>query len=139
MNDYRTIIGKRIKAYRLHLGLTLDEVGYRANLTGRFIGAIERGQKMCSVNTLSRIARALNADLTELVSLEEEPSRAVEGKEYAELARLFADLSEDDRQILYRAIKPLVHRLKQPLHRAGAGSNADSASGADADTSIETA
>ncbi|ADL08391.1 helix-turn-helix domain-containing protein [Thermosediminibacter oceani] len=56
-------IGKRIRQIRLQRDLTQEELGERANLHYSYIGQVERGDKLPSLKTLSKIAKALNVSL----------------------------------------------------------------------------
>ncbi|TYP49220.1 helix-turn-helix domain-containing protein [Thermosediminibacter litoriperuensis] len=56
-------IGKRIRQIRLQRDLTQEELGERANLHYSYIGQVERGDKIPSLKTLSKIAKALNVSL----------------------------------------------------------------------------
>ena len=56
-------IGKRIRRLRKQRNLTQEELGERAGLHYSYIGQVERGDKIPSLKTLSKIAQALNVSL----------------------------------------------------------------------------
>lgn len=58
--------GEKIKQIRLRKGLTQSELGKRCGMADSQIGVYERGESIPRVATLSRIAEALDVDLTAL-------------------------------------------------------------------------
>jgi transcriptional regulator with XRE-family HTH domain len=56
-------IGKKIRHIRLKQNLTQEELGEKANLHYSYIGQMERGDKVPSLKTLNKIAKALNVSL----------------------------------------------------------------------------
>lgn len=60
-------IGQSIRQIRRHKGLTLRQVGRRSGLSSSMISKVELGDCNPPVTTLIRIARALDADLQDLI------------------------------------------------------------------------
>jgi transcriptional regulator with XRE-family HTH domain len=56
-------IGKKIRQIRQKQNLTQEELGEKANLHYSYIGQMERGDKIPSLKTLNKIAKALNVGL----------------------------------------------------------------------------
>lgn len=67
MDDFRPILGARVKALRTRLGLTQEELAERADMHWTFISGIERGRKDPRVSTLGRIATALGVTPADLL------------------------------------------------------------------------
>lgn len=67
--DYQ-IIGKRIKERRRAMGLTQEKFAERTNRSTAFIGHIERGTRIMSLETLCEVAKALDCSSDELLGLE---------------------------------------------------------------------
>ena len=63
-NPYQTT-GKRIRFFREQDGLTQAELAEKTGLSDNFIGLIERGIKHPTLETLNRIAEALEVHLGE--------------------------------------------------------------------------
>jgi len=61
------LIGRRVREARLKLGLTQECLAARANLHYSYIGQVERGNKVPSLKTLSKIAKALNLKVEDLI------------------------------------------------------------------------
>ena len=56
-------IGARIRARRKKLELTQEKLAEKTGLTDTYIGAIERATSTCSIQTLVKIAEALNLSM----------------------------------------------------------------------------
>jgi len=63
------MIQSRIREIRRSKGLTLQQVAERAGTTAQTIGRLETGMRTLSINWVRRIAEALEADPSELLSL----------------------------------------------------------------------
>jgi transcriptional regulator with XRE-family HTH domain len=74
----RAVLGPRVRAIRKEAGLTQEVLGRRANLSGKFIGEVERGEKSISVDSLYRLAQALEIPLGDLVAIERKSSPEAE-------------------------------------------------------------
>lgn len=64
--DYITM-GKRIREKRIEKGWKISELAERADLGDDFLGKIERGQGIASLETVVKIANALSCGLDDLV------------------------------------------------------------------------
>ena len=60
MSNISDTIGKRIRTYRTRKGLSQDALGELAGLHGKYIGQLERGEKNATLESVEKIARALN-------------------------------------------------------------------------------
>jgi len=54
------IIGERLRAYRNRAGLTQMKLAELAGVHHTYIGQLERGEKNATLETIERVARALN-------------------------------------------------------------------------------
>ena len=66
MEDIRKLIGAQIRKLRKERGMSQEELGYRSGLHYTHIGAIERGEKNWSIDTLIKVAKGLNVIIVEL-------------------------------------------------------------------------
>ena len=64
---HREIVGKNIRACRTVVGLTLEQLAEKADMSWPYLSEIERGRENISLDRLARLAGALNVKLTELV------------------------------------------------------------------------
>ncbi len=62
-------IGKKIKNLRMELGLSQEQLGFKAKMSGSFIGRIERGENDMPLSAAINVAKALNLTLPELVDV----------------------------------------------------------------------
>ena len=66
--SHRRIVGQNIRAYRKQARLSQEKLAERADLHHNYIGELERGEKAATVDTLLKIARALNVRVRDLVN-----------------------------------------------------------------------
>jgi XRE family transcriptional regulator, regulator of sulfur utilization len=65
----RRNLGERLRTVRKQRGLSQERLGERAGLSGKFVGEVERGEKSISVDSLYRIAVALEIPLRDLTNV----------------------------------------------------------------------
>jgi len=63
LGNLRKLIGERVRMIRKQRGFTQEELGERAQLKYSYIGAVERGTRNISLDSLEKIISALNTDL----------------------------------------------------------------------------
>lgn len=68
-DEIHTQIGIKIMLVRRKRKLSQEELAELSDLSKTALGAIERGTSVPSINTLNRIAHALEMDITELVDV----------------------------------------------------------------------
>jgi len=61
-------LGEIVRAERHARKLTQQELAFEAELSLTYIGEIERGQRMVSLDTLQRVARALHLTAAQLLA-----------------------------------------------------------------------
>lgn len=60
------VFGARVKALRVAKGLTQEQLGEKAGLDGKHVGAIERGVKASSFDAINQLAKALGVEYYQL-------------------------------------------------------------------------
>lgn len=55
-----------VRDLRKEKGLSQEELGDLAELHHTYIGAVERGERNCSIDSLSKIAKGLNVNVADL-------------------------------------------------------------------------
>ena len=60
-------IGRCIQQHRLQRGLSQETLAIKAGLHRTYLSSIERGQKRATLDTLIRVANALNLQLIDLI------------------------------------------------------------------------
>ena len=63
----RRRLGEKIRRLRKKMGISQEELGYRADLHRTYIGAIERAEQNVSIDNIHKIARALKVPVDELL------------------------------------------------------------------------
>ncbi len=63
----KTVLGKRIRARRKEQKLTLEKLAEQADIGLVYLGEIERGVKMPSLNTFIKLVNALDISADELI------------------------------------------------------------------------
>ncbi|MCL1975398.1 MAG: XRE family transcriptional regulator [Firmicutes bacterium] len=70
-------LGRQIKQLRLEQGLTMKELGKRANLSTGYISLLERGLSSISLTSLQKITEALGANRNYFFQMPPSPARKV--------------------------------------------------------------
>jgi transcriptional regulator with XRE-family HTH domain len=68
-NEIERVVRTRLRSLRNTLGLSLDELAARANLSGSTISRIETGKRTISLDVLLPLARALQVDVDSLLDV----------------------------------------------------------------------
>lgn len=63
--------GLAIRKLRIAKGLTQEELGFESELTRAYISSIELDQKLPSITTIAKLAKAFDLSLSELMKLVE--------------------------------------------------------------------
>jgi len=67
VRSVRRNFGRRLRLLRKAGGLSQERLGDRSNLSGKFLGEVERGTKSISLDSLHHVAVALGAPLSSLI------------------------------------------------------------------------
>ena len=90
---------EKIRYYRHQKGMSQEDLALKANLNPAFFGQVERGLKCPTIDTLYKIASALNVPLPELVRFEASQEENV-GRLRDIVARIPAAKSEQVFQLI---------------------------------------
>ena len=103
-------IGKNIRKYRLMKKFRQEDLAEKAGLTTNYIGMVERGEKMPSLETFIKILNALEVSsdmvLTDVLETGYTVKNSILNKKLAELA-------PEDRSKIYEVIDTLLKHSKQ--------------------------
>ena len=72
MKDIKRTFGQRIKTLRRFRSLTQEQLAERSGLSYKFIGEIERGTGNPTIETIGKIARALEMPVARLLTEKKE-------------------------------------------------------------------
>ena len=73
----RKFLGQRLRALRKQRLLSQERLGERSNLSGKFIGEVERGEKSISMDSLYRVSTALEVPMRDLTDVRADKPSAV--------------------------------------------------------------
>lgn len=112
MEDVKKLIGDRIRQLRKERKLSQEELGYKSNLHYTHIGAIERGEKNWSIDTLTKVAGGLDVTISDLLTF---PSKKVDIRNLKKTIIAQINESSPDALILFsdivRGIKSMEAKL----------------------------
>ncbi|MDR1321976.1 MAG: helix-turn-helix domain-containing protein [Gracilibacteraceae bacterium] len=100
------IIGERLRVYRNRAGLSQEKLAEKANLHNTYIGQLERGEKNATLESIEKVARALDLPFEILfanIIVSERKSEIA-----AECYNIIAVLSEKEQKILLNIIKTVI-------------------------------
>ena len=63
----RKLLGQGVRKYRNIVGLTIERLAEKADLNPVYLGQIERGLKVPTIDALQRISHALGVKVRDLV------------------------------------------------------------------------
>lgn len=123
--NLQTIVGKKIRQFRLADGLTLEELAFRSQLHPNYLGDLERGRRNPSLENLKKIADGLKKPLEDLISgansgrtikktQEKTPVffSVDQERDLISLIKLLRSNSKKDRQHIIKIAKAMSVRLK---------------------------
>jgi transcriptional regulator with XRE-family HTH domain len=99
---------KRIKYLRTIRGLSQESLALSAGLNPAYLGHIERCLKCPTIDTLNKIALALDVPLSELVRFDSEPEISVCNEAIERIAFSIRGLSENDAQQVAEIVAEIV-------------------------------
>lgn len=66
MSEIAKVLGQRIRNYRLQIGLSQEKLAELSGCHPTYIGQVERGEKNATMESIEKIATALNIPLSML-------------------------------------------------------------------------
>lgn len=100
----------RIRYFRQISALSQEALALRANINPAYFGQIERGLKCPTIDTLYKIANALDIPLSELLRFEDSPQKT-ENRE-GRIHELLSQIPTHKTEQLLRLLEDLVAILK---------------------------
>ena len=103
-------LGKRIKEYRKHRGISQEKLADLVDLTQTYISLLEGGYKCMSLPTFVSIANALHVSADELLQDSLENTVRVSNHEFAVLV---SDCSEYEKRVLLATLKSAKEAMRE--------------------------
>jgi CheY-like chemotaxis protein len=115
--DLRALLGATIKSDRSALGISQEELAYRAGLHRTYISDLERGARNPSIESIEKLARALQISVSMLF---EQARRGSQAKELVEI--LLVEDNPRDVQLTLRGFEKA--KITNPVHVVRDGDDA---------------
>lgn len=112
MNDLTAALGIRIRELRKAGGMSQEELGFKASISAAHVGQIERGLKKPTVETLGKIASALDLSLQELFAFDAPVVPARTSAPLDKITAYAAVLTEEEQKDLLKVMK-LFKRFRE--------------------------
>ena len=104
MSDIAKIIGQRIRNYRTQKGLSQEKLAELAGCHPTYIGQLERGEKNATLESVEKIASAMDISLSELFDkLGKSGGDNIAAKCYD----LVASMNEAEQKQLYKMLQEM--------------------------------
>lgn len=101
-------IGRNIRKYRIERKLKQDELAEKAGLSSNYIGMVERGEKIPSLETFINILNSLDVSADQILCDELSCGYIMKN---SLLNEKLVQLSQRDRQTVYAVIETLINNL----------------------------
>lgn len=112
MKDIKKAFGLRVRELRLKRGISQEEAADRAGLHFTYWGAVERGEKNLTIESMQKLATGLGATVGALFKYEKE-YREEDLAAVAEIYGLIRGLTPKQVEIAKRILKACVIELKK--------------------------
>jgi transcriptional regulator with XRE-family HTH domain len=106
MENAKILLGRRIRYLRNLQEMTQEQLGAKADLSYKYLGSIERGEKNPSIDNLEKIAQALKVELHELFLFEHETDDRKELKK--KIDEMLKGVGKKNYGTIYRVIKVIL-------------------------------
>ena len=103
MSDIAKILGQRIRNYRTAKGLSQEKLAELSGCHPTYVGQIERGEKNATIESIEKIAVALNISLSTLfekLGSQDNATRSIP----LECYEFISAKTKDDQEHLYRIL-----------------------------------
>lgn len=104
--DSQKLLGRRIRSLRHARRLTQEQLGEKAKVDDKYLGAIERGRENPSLLVLERIATALGVELVDLFQFAHEETNPKVLRQ--SLHHLLAAANDEQLQMACKLLKALL-------------------------------
>ena len=105
MENIKFIIGQRIRNYRIQKNLSQEQLSELANCHPTYIGQLERGEKNATLESIQKVAQALNIPLSQLFEKIEEKQN--EESIPLQIYDFFSSKKKKEQKYLYQILKEI--------------------------------
>lgn len=104
--------GKRLKEIRTKSNITQERLAELSGISSNFISQIERGRNKCSLETIHKLAIALNTPITNLINFKSSPVNSKD-KYQKQIELLLKNLNDNDKNLVMEITKDVYGKLKK--------------------------
>lgn len=104
MGTYSTTIGNRVRQLRNDASLSQEQLAGKAGIATSFLGEIERNIKKPSIDSIEKIANALEISLTEFFNYDVDTLKNSENFYIDKIVLEVKNCSEAQQEALYRLL-----------------------------------
>lgn len=114
ISDHRFDIGRKVRQERLKLGWTQEELAEKTDMSASFIGQLERGVKVVSIDTLERLSRVFGVKSAEFFREHgpAEPRPKAQSMEH-KVAGLLKGYSLREQRVVYETLKYMLRQNRK--------------------------
>jgi len=114
ISDHRFNIGRKVRQERLKQGWTQEELAEKTDMSASFIGQLERGVKVVSIDTLERLSRVLGLKSAEFLreSGALKPHSEAPSMEH-KVAGLLKGYSLREQRVVYQTLKYMLRQNRK--------------------------
>lgn len=113
MENIKFIIGQRIRNYRIQKNLSQEQLSELANCHPTYIGQLERGEKNATLESIQKVAQALNIPLSQLFEKIEEKQN--EESIPLQIYDFFSSKNKKEQKYLYQILMEIDDYKKTNL------------------------
>ncbi|MBI3399550.1 MAG: helix-turn-helix transcriptional regulator [Deltaproteobacteria bacterium] len=106
MKDVKKLFGTRMKELRKNIGLSQEQLAEKAEVSSKYISRIEMGQHFPSIDTLVKLANALNVELKDFFEFSPETRNPKELKKL--IGNMLNDSDEDKLRLLAKLVRAVA-------------------------------
>lgn len=112
MSDIAKIVGDRIRILRTEKGLTLEELGDRADINATHLGRVERGEKTVKIDSLEKIVNGLDTTFEDLFKYIQPSKGDIDNTTLSLLMNKLSTLSVDDQKLMLKHLDVMFELMK---------------------------
>lgn len=101
-------VGARIRVLRQQRGISQEQLAFKAGITPSYLGQCERGEKSPTIDSIDKVAKALNVTLEELFSFDHDKSDIVDQQIMENIAFQLRGRTRMEQEMVSNFIKQLL-------------------------------
>ncbi len=105
MADTKVLLGKRIRTLRRQKDYSQEQLAEQANISGKYLGEVERGQANISIDILDKISVAMGIKVSDLLDFEHEMGRSAL---ISKITSLVKSADDNSLQTIFRVVKAIL-------------------------------